>query len=132
MGYLVTQIVALRQVDGKSEALVQWACSWNKVEQLAGQAVAQVLDTRMHDGSFEVLVQWCCTWADVDDELMSGDLWQAYLDNVAIMEANEKDGLEEEARPLAEIVIGGAKQKVGRPRQEGKRKVGRPPKNPKA
>jgi hypothetical protein len=89
MGDPVTQIVALRRINGKAEVLIQWACSWNTVEKLSGQAVAQVLDTRTKDGVFEVLVQWCCTWTDVDDELMAGDLWQPFLDGEAIAEADE-------------------------------------------
>jgi hypothetical protein len=44
----------------------------------------------MHNGIFEVLVQWCCTWTDVDDVLMSGDLWRPFLNSNAIEEA-EKD-----------------------------------------
>jgi hypothetical protein len=57
MGDPVTQIVALHRINGKSEALIQWACSWNTMEKLAGQSVAQVLDTRVRDRTLEVLVQ---------------------------------------------------------------------------
>jgi hypothetical protein len=99
MGDPVTQIVALRRIGGKAEVLIQWACSWNTVAKLTGQAVAQVLDTRMKDGVFEVLVQWCCTWTDVDDELMAGDLWQPFLDGEAIAEADEGEESEDAPEP---------------------------------
>jgi hypothetical protein len=98
MGDPVTQIVSLRRVNGKSEVLVQWACSWNTVDKLAGQAVAQVLATRIKEGLLEVLVQWCCTWTEVDDELMSGDLWQPFLDGEAIAEADEAEKSEDETK----------------------------------
>ena len=119
MGDPVTQIVALRQVNGKSEALIQWACSWNTMEKLAGQAVAQVLDTRMRNGIFEVLVQWCCTWTDVDDVLMSGDLWQPFLNSKAIEEAEKDDESGEDIGSLVGskrglVAIAGKAKKVRR------------------
>ncbi len=70
------EVLDRRQLDGRDEVLVQWACSWISREDYSSGhlgAVAQTVMSRTIGLVEQVLVQWAVSWeatADVDAGLL--------------------------------------------------------------
>jgi hypothetical protein len=65
MRWVVQEILDRRQLDGRDEVLVQWACTWISREDYASGhlgAVAQTIMSRTVGQDDQVLVQWAVSW----------------------------------------------------------------------
>jgi hypothetical protein len=61
----VQEILDRRQLDGRDEVLIQWACSWISREDYSSGhlgAVAQTIMSRTVGQDDQVLVQWAVSW----------------------------------------------------------------------
>ncbi len=95
-----------RQLGGRDEVLVHWACSWITREDYSlGRlgAVAQTVMSRTVGLAEQVLVQWAVSWepvASVDQELLE-ELGGAPAEVISVVESGDEAGSGGEVKSTA-------------------------------
>ncbi len=116
MRWNALEVIDRRQVEGRDEALVNWACSWiTRADHSSGHygAVARLVQARTVNGVEWVLVMWSASWEPVD--AVDEELLEDYVLAVDAVDAvGEK--VESETASTAE---GG---EAAKPAKAGKRK----------